>query len=110
MPASVRGGARGMPATKTSHLGKAGHHAVMAEFLLRGWNVAIPEVDVGDDIFVVNDNADRVIRVQVKTTAGVARAGGRVDASFSGFSTRQFWATAEIPFFYVFVRRLHAHW
>ncbi len=32
----------------------------MAEFLLRGWNVAIPEVDVGDDIFVVDDNADRV--------------------------------------------------
>ncbi len=27
----------------------------MAELLLRGWNVAIPEVDVGDDIFVVRD-------------------------------------------------------
>ena len=32
------------------YLGKAGHLTVMSEFLTRGWNVAIPEVDVGDDI------------------------------------------------------------
>jgi hypothetical protein len=38
-----------------SHIGKAGHLAAMAEFLLRGYNVAQPEVDIGDDIFVVND-------------------------------------------------------
>jgi hypothetical protein len=37
------------------YFGKAGHLFVMSEFLLRGWNVAIPEVDVGDDIFVVKD-------------------------------------------------------
>lgn len=30
--------------------------AVMAEFLVRGYNVAIPEVDIGDDIFVVRDS------------------------------------------------------
>ena len=33
------------------YLGKAGHLTVMSEFLMRGWNVAIPEVDIGDDIF-----------------------------------------------------------
>jgi hypothetical protein len=38
-----------------SHIGKAGHLAAMAEFLLRGYDVAQPEVDVGDDIFVVHD-------------------------------------------------------
>ena len=27
-----------------SHIGKAGHLAAMAEFLLRGYNVAMPEV------------------------------------------------------------------
>ena len=32
-------------------VGKAGQLAVMAEFLLRGYNVAMPEVDVGDDIY-----------------------------------------------------------
>ena len=37
----------------TQYTGRAGHLAVMAELLIRGWNTAIPEVDVGDDIFVV---------------------------------------------------------
>ena len=37
------------------YTGRAGQLAVMAELLLRGWNTAIPEVDVGDDIFVVRD-------------------------------------------------------
>lgn len=34
------------------YVGRAGQMAVMAEFLLRGWNVALPEVDIGEDIFV----------------------------------------------------------
>jgi hypothetical protein len=39
----------------------------MAEFLLRGYNVAMPEVDIGDDIFVVHDREGELWRVQVKT-------------------------------------------
>lgn len=39
------------------YLGKAGQLAAMASFLVRGWNVATPEVDVGDDLFVVEDNS-----------------------------------------------------
>ena len=55
--------------SKRGHLytGRAGHLAVMAELLLRGWNTAIPEVDVGDDIFVVRDSDGNMHRVQVKT-------------------------------------------
>ena len=34
---------------KSLYIGRAGQMAVMAEFLLRGYNVVIPEVDVGDD-------------------------------------------------------------
>lgn len=49
------------------YLGKAGHFAAMSEFLLRGWNVAVPEVDVGDDIFVVRDSDGAFVRIQVKT-------------------------------------------
>ncbi|MDO7885134.1 hypothetical protein [Hymenobacter cheonanensis] len=49
------------------YLGKAGHFAAMAEFLFRGWNVAVPEVDVGDDILVVKDKEGEFVRVQVKT-------------------------------------------
>lgn len=50
------------------YLGKAGHLHVMAEFLILGWNVAIPEVDIGDDIFVVQDSNGTLRRVQVKTS------------------------------------------
>jgi hypothetical protein len=54
----------------TGHIGKAGHLAAMAEFLLRGYNVAMPEVDLGDDIFVVHDTAGDLWRIQVKTAVG----------------------------------------
>jgi hypothetical protein len=39
----------------------------MAEFLHRRINVAIPEVDVGDDVFVVKGSDESVVRVQVKS-------------------------------------------
>lgn len=58
------------------YIGKAGHLAVMAEFLMRGWNVAIPEVDTGDDIFVVQDENGTLRRVQVKTSMATERMKG----------------------------------
>lgn len=61
-----------------SHIGKAGQLAAMAEFLLRGYNVAQPEVDLGDDIFVVEDQSGEMWRIQVKTAIGkVTRYGWR---------------------------------
>lgn len=39
---------------------------VMSEFLLRGYNVAVPEIDIGDDIYVVEDENGNLGRVQVK--------------------------------------------
>ena len=54
----------------------------MAELLLRGWNAAIPEVDTGDDIFVVHDVDGQLVRVQVKT-ANVNAASGRDTALFN---------------------------
>ncbi|MFN9622301.1 MAG: hypothetical protein ACK587_05640 [Cyanobacteriota bacterium] len=39
----------------SQYVGKAGHLAVMGELSLRGYNVALPEIDKGDDIFAVND-------------------------------------------------------
>src|SRR5438105_354991 len=53
-----------------SHIGKAGELAVRSEFLLHGYTVAVPDVDVGDDLFVVEDGEGNVWRVQVKTTLG----------------------------------------
>lgn len=52
---------------KNDYIGTAGHLAAMAEFAYRGYNVAIPEIDKGDDVFVINDVAGTLWRIQVKT-------------------------------------------
>jgi hypothetical protein len=62
-----------MPKRNHLYLGKAGQFAVMSELLCRGWNVAVPEVDIGDDIFVVRDANGEFIRVQVKTSTTTQR-------------------------------------
>jgi len=51
-------------------VGKAGHLATMGEFALRGYNIAIPEIDIGDDIFAVNSTTGAMWRVQAKTAIG----------------------------------------
>ncbi len=48
----------------------------MAECLMRGFNVAIPEVDIGDDLFVVNDQSGNYRRIQVKTITAIQRSAG----------------------------------
>lgn len=67
-------------------LGKAGHLHMMAEFLMKGWNVAIPEVDIGDDIFVVKDDEGTLRKVQVKTARGKTTQTGYM-AQFSASET-----------------------
>jgi hypothetical protein len=56
-----------MPDKKT-HFGRAGEFFAMSELLLRGWNVAVPVVDVGDDVFVIDDNDKTTWRLQVKSS------------------------------------------
>jgi hypothetical protein len=56
-----------MSKRQSLYVGRAGQMAVMAELLWRGWNVALPEVDVGEDVFVVKDESGELWRVQVKT-------------------------------------------
>lgn len=50
------------------YVGKAGHLAVMGELALRGYNTAMPEIDKGDDVFVVRDDSGAMWRLQVKTS------------------------------------------
>lgn len=54
---------------RSSHLGMAGHLVAMSEFLLRGYNTALPVVDRGDDLLTIEDDEGDVRRVQVKTRA-----------------------------------------
>ena len=65
-----------MSQRKHLYLGKGGELYVMSEFLARGWNVTMPQVDVGDDIFVVEDNQGIFQRVQVKTGQARIKAEG----------------------------------
>ena len=51
--------------------GKAGEHAVASQFLIRNSHVAFPEVDVGDDLLVSDQDFTRLRRVQVKTSRAV---------------------------------------
>ncbi len=90
------------------YLGKAGHLAIMSEFLMLGWNVAIPEVDIGDDIFVVQDDNGTLRRVQVKTSTSTSRKD-----SFSGqfnVSVKSLQNISNIPVHYVFMVRHNDEW
>src|SRR5947209_5206022 len=49
-----------------SFTGRAAQLVVMAELLRLRCNAAIPEVDLGTDVFVFKDDREEVIRLQVK--------------------------------------------
>lgn len=53
---------------RNPYVGKAGQLAVMGELAWRGYNVALPEIDIGDDIYSVNDKTGAMLRIQVKTS------------------------------------------
>jgi hypothetical protein len=60
---------------QNAYIGKAGQLAVMSELALLGYNVALPEIDKGDDIFVVDDDTGKLWRLQVKGAKEQSRAG-----------------------------------
>lgn len=80
----------------------------MSELLVLGWNVAVPEVDIGDDIFVVKDKDGSLHRVQVKSAnAKPARSGYRVQFKLRLDQLR----TPIIPsLHYIFVVRENDKW
>lgn len=90
------------------YLGKAGHLSVMSEFLILGWNVAIPEVDVGDDIFVVQDDNGTLRRVQVKTSTSKNKQLG-FSEQFS-VSVKNLRNITSVPVHYVFIVRHNDKW
>lgn len=96
-------------ADKATHFGRAGEFFAMSELLLRGWNVAVPVVDVGDDAFVVDDNDKSTYRLQVKSADPRIAADGSYSASFA-LSRRQLRVPLEIELFYIFLMRVEDHW
>lgn len=59
-----------MSGRREFYIGRSGQLVVMAEFLRRGYNAAIPEIDRGDDIFVIEDATGKLSRIQVKSAMG----------------------------------------
>ena len=55
------------------YLGEAGQASATSYFLARGWNVATPKVDVGDDLVVIEDDQGFFVRIQVKTAQAIER-------------------------------------
>lgn len=94
---------------KKTHFGRAGEYFAMSELLLRGWNVAVPVVDVGDDVFIIDDRDKATRRVQVKTSAAEALAGGRMRAKFQ-LSRAQLRLTQPIELFYMLLVRAETRW
>lgn len=90
---------------KRSHLGMAGHYAAMSEFLYRGYNVAVPAVDVGDDVYVVEDQVGTMWRLQIKTT-------DRREDQFGIYqlSRRQLRQIKANELFFMFMTRWHGRW
>lgn len=93
---------------KSLYIGRAGQMAVMAEFLLRGYNVAIPEVDIGDDIFVVKDLNGEYSRVQVKTALATQTVQGYSARYAIKFTQLEIQSIPET--WYVFANRLGERW
>lgn len=97
-----------MSQRQTLYLGRAGQMAVMAEFLLRGWNVALPEVDVGEDVFAVKDETGELSRVQVKTATAKPLQSGYA-AQFN-ISLKQLLTRRSPDLVYVFAMRSFKGW
>ena len=91
------------------YLGKAGQLATMSYFLMRGWNVATPEVDVGDDLFVIEDKKGIFYRVQVKTSQAVERKDDNYSVTFN-LPLAQLKASIAPEIYYVFVIARKGEW
>ncbi|MBK9260966.1 MAG: hypothetical protein IPM54_14285 [Polyangiaceae bacterium] len=95
---------------QSAYTGRGGQFAVMAEFVVRGYNVAIPEIDVGDDVFVVRDSDGDLSRVQVKTaTSKPRKAAGHFGAVIS-VPLKQLKDPRQPDITYVFVVRFQHRW
>jgi hypothetical protein len=97
-----------MSKRKNLYVGRAGQMAVMAELLWRGWNVALPEVDVGDDVLVVKDDSGDLWRIQVKTATAQPQQDG-YSAQFR-ISLRQLRTSRTPDLIYIFAMRSITGW
>lgn len=97
-------------AEKKTHFGRAGEFFAMSELLLRNWNVAVPVVDIGDDVFVIDDNDKTTWRLQVKSADASSEAGPQIKATFSGILRAQLRTAQPIELLFMFLVRVPRAW
>jgi hypothetical protein len=92
------------------YFGAAGQLAVMSEFLILGYNVAIPEVDRGDDLFVVKDQDGEFRKIQIKSANAKSRVKSNDYSCMFKVKLDQL-STPQTPeLFYVFIVRHQDRW
>jgi PD-(D/E)XK endonuclease len=97
-----------MTAKYSLYLGEAGQSAAASYFLARGWNVATPRVDIGDDLLVIEDSEGYFFRIQVKTSQAVSRTNG-LSVRFN-ISLRQLQNEYNPELYYFFIAYYENEW
>lgn len=90
--------------------GGSGQMAVMAELLHRKCNAAIPQVDVGTDVFAFRDDREEVARIQVKTAQGTLYRDGKGYSARFGVPIDQLERFDTPELFYALAVRLETAW
>lgn len=99
------------PKNRRAYTGRSGQMAVMAELLDRGCNVAVPEVDVGRDLFAFLDEEEETTHIQVKTAR--KRTAVKDDGSYTAqidVPLGQLRQPDEPPLYYAFAMRVKGRW
>ena len=96
------------PGARRRYLGASGQMAVMAELLDRGCNVAVPEVDTGEDVFAFAQGEQPPDRIQVKRSTAKRRSGGHYVADIK-VPLRQL-ESVDSQLFFAFAIRLDGRW
>jgi hypothetical protein len=96
--------------SQASFSGASGQMAVIAELLSRKCNAAIPQIDVGTDVFAFRDDREEIARIQVKTDVGKRYKKGDGWSAKFGIPMDQLRRTDSAPLFYALVVRLKNSW
>ena len=97
-----------MTAKYSLYLGEAGQAAASSYFLARGWNIATPRVNIGDDLLVIEDTKGFFNRIQIKTSQAIER-----QESFSTrfkLSIRQLQNQYDPELYYMFIVYRENEW
>jgi hypothetical protein len=93
-----------------AYTGRAGEMATLSELLRRYCNVAVPEIDEGEDIFAFVTREPNVTRIQVKTAnAEPLKEEGRYTARVS-VPLQDLEVMLAVRLYYIFAIRLGDRW